>query len=102
MRGGVCCDNLPASDRWDTRHHVWPPAAGLRQLSGACRIGNAPFVKLASLHGIFRPVMSNEAKQSSNLSKVVTRLESKTISGQFVLPSPDTSIVVGRQAEQLR
>lgn len=40
--------------------------------------------------------MANEAEQTSNLPKVDTRGESKTISGQFVLLSPNASIVVGR------
>jgi hypothetical protein len=41
--------------------------------------------------------MADEGEQTSNLPKVVTRLESKTICGQFVLLGPDASIVVGRK-----
>ena len=55
------------------------------------------FVNLASLKGVYSRVVANEAEQTSNLSKVVTRLESKTICGQFVLLSPNASIVVGRK-----
>jgi hypothetical protein len=58
---------------------------------------NARVVKLVRLHGVLQPVMANEAEQTSNLSKVVTRLESKTICGQFVLLSPTALIVVGRK-----
>lgn len=39
--------------------------------------------------------MADEAEQSSNLTKVVTRIESKTISGQFVLLSTSALIAVG-------
>lgn len=61
------------------------------------REGTGWIVNLASLQGGNRPVVANEAEQTSNLSKVDTRLESKTILGQFVLLSPNASIVVGRK-----
>lgn len=53
------------------------------------------FDKLARLHGLNSPVMAVEPEQTSNLTKVVTQLESKTICGQFVLLSPNASIVRG-------
>lgn len=72
-------------------------AARGRQIEVVFRGGIDRIVNLASLQGADWPVVANEAEQTSNLSKVDTRLESKTILGQFVLLSPNASIVVGRK-----
>jgi hypothetical protein len=78
-------------------HERLTSAPGGRQVDRVFGVGNDRYVNLASLQGADSPVVANEAKQTRNLTKVVTRLESKTICGQFVLLSPNASIVVGRK-----